>query len=222
MLSEKFDRMKDLIEIYQNEQIVSNYFQNEIQILKDKNDEKKQKIETKDKIIHKLIQDIQNEFGQPEQKYHNTKDESEAYINVYKYLIQEKYTAENGLTYSIKNKKATLLFDEIEESKEFIIPASINVNSVDYTVIKIFNSSLSKSKKVTFCNDSKLKTIGNNSFASSSIENISIPSEVTKIGHHSFWLCSKLQSIVFPKDSKIKKIGKHAFYYKIKYRFFYL
>ena len=58
--------MKDLIEIYQNEQTMSNYFQNEIQILKDKNDEKKQKIETKDKIIHKLIQDIQNEFGQSE------------------------------------------------------------------------------------------------------------------------------------------------------------
>lgn len=56
-----------------------------------------------------------------------------------------------------------------------------------------------------------VQIIGKLSFAESSIENIVIPSNVTKICQKAFYKCKKLKIFAFESNSKIITIGKDAF-----------
>lgn len=61
-------------------------------------------------------------------------------------------------------------------------------------------------------NDSKLESIGEESFYCSSLKQITIPSHVNRIGDSAFYSCKNLRKIEFAEKSNIKSIGKSAFY----------
>lgn len=89
-------------------------------------------------------------------------------------------------------------------SPEITFPSDVT-EIVDYAFME--NKS---TKKVDFESNSKLRKIGKCSFSHSSIESISIPSSVTKIGELAFFYC-ELNSIKFPKNSKLEIIEENAF-----------
>ena len=69
------------------------------------------------------------------------------------------------------------------------------------TLIKGLFRDCSSLETVTFASDSKLKTIGDNTFTGcSKLQNITIPESVTSLGTQAFYGCSRLRSIAIPKD----------------------
>ena len=68
-------------------------------------------------------------------------------------------------------------------------------------------------KTLTFADDSKLTTIGNEAFYNQNqLTTLSIPSSVVSIGDNTFYGCSNLQNVNFDTDSQLKTIGMYAFY----------
>ena len=66
---------------------------------------------------------------------------------------------------------------------------------------------------VTFGEDSKLESIGNDAFYDcSNLTSIEIPSSVTSIGFSAFNNCDALETVTFGEDSKLESIGNDAFY----------
>ena len=63
-----------------------------------------------------------------------------------------------------------------------------------------------------FADGSALSSIGSDVFASSGLENIEIPAEVTSIGEFAFNNCESLSSVTFAEGSRLSSIGDSAFY----------
>lgn len=61
--------------------------------------------------------------------------------------------------------------------------------------------------------DSKQEQINKNSFSHSSIEWITLPRILIKIGDEAFYACQNLSKIDIQTNSKLKFIGRHAFIY---------
>ncbi|KAK8887427.1 hypothetical protein M9Y10_038470 [Tritrichomonas musculus] len=61
--------------------------------------------------------------------------------------------------------------------------------------------------------DSRLHTIGDHAFSSSSITSISIPLHVRHIYDAAFYFCNKIQRFEIPLNSELEVIGKRAFLY---------
>lgn len=97
----------------------------------------------------------------------------------------------------------------------FIARKNIEVASIP-SFIKHISScafhSCSKLNKIEFPNDSKLESIGEESFYCSSLKQITIPSHVNRIGDSAFYSSKNLQKIEFAEKSNLKSIGKSAFY----------
>lgn len=64
-------------------------------------------------------------------------------------------------------------------------------------------------QNIKFSYKSKLKTIANNSFSRTPIENITILSNVTVIGVGAFSECYRLQHIEFLNESKLQTIQEY-------------
>lgn len=63
--------------------------------------------------------------------------------------------------------------------------------------------------------DSKLKSLNDNLFNSSSLKSIVIPSQVKQIGKFSFSYCKQFKQIEFSSKSKLKSICDDAFSYSL-------
>ncbi|KAK8842915.1 hypothetical protein M9Y10_025781 [Tritrichomonas musculus] len=127
----------------------------------------------------------------------------------------------NKIELSSKNNHFSLLDDKIligklltdnfdvvlcgcRDIKSVIIPSYIKrIGSYSFYMCKNI-------QKVEFASKSHLFSIGESAFAYSSIEKISIPSNVCRIEESAFVNCN-IKSIHFPSDSKLSFIGKNAF-----------
>lgn len=64
---------------------------------------------------------------------------------------------------------------------------------------------------ISFKNNSKLKTIGEQSFFMTALESVVIPSSVEEIMGYSFYGCWNLKSVTFYKESNLQIIEEHSF-----------
>ena len=112
-------------------------------------------------------------------------------------LVIPEDTTRIGAAISVKN---------FADVTEITIPA--NVTEIGSNAF-YGRSNLSK---VTFEENSQLKTIGNSAFSRySSLTEITIPASVTHIGENAFEGCHNLSKITFEENSQLKTIGSYAF-----------
>ena len=102
---------------------------------------------------------------------------------------------------------------EKEEYDIFILSCASIENYTFPSSIEIIdeNAFCSTLKSVTFPPDSKLRIIKKRAFSKTSIESISIPSNVTQICEKSFIFCKKLKNVEFQSNSNLEIIEKEAF-----------
>lgn len=124
-------------------------------------------------------------------------------------------------------------FKYLENSNEKIIVGRKSENEIEYNLIvfvcrDILNNTIivpsfieyidpfsfshcQKIQYVLFKNDSKLKSIGENAFAYSSIQEIKIPKNVEKIQLRTFYRCKQLKKVEFQENSELISIENEAF-----------
>ncbi|KAK8838471.1 beta-1,3-glucan linked protein [Tritrichomonas musculus] len=222
-LSEEFDVMKDIIQIFRKNPPKQN-----ISTLLDTNSSLKTKLHDKKNLLKnktiKYAQTIHHLFNNSgictswklqENKrslYQACHQENIKFVEL---LTKKEVIKEDGLTFVLNiEEKTAILFRNLSTKSEIFIPRTINYNSTDFIVTTISEGCFSNSKnikKIEFDSNSEVNLIDDYSFANSSLEEITIPSSVTKIGEGSFYLCNKLQNVCFLNDSKLKTIGKLAF-----------
>lgn len=66
-------------------------------------------------------------------------------------------------------------------------------------------------KRISFKDDSKLEVIGNNAFACSMLQSISIPRHVKIIDKEAFCDCLSLKIIEIQEDSELESFGMYIF-----------
>ena len=96
----------------------------------------------------------------------------------------------DNIIFTINDELKTSCIVRSDSTKEeILIPRSINHNSKEYDITGIFSIAFSGStiKSINFASDSKLQAIGLNVFLLSTIEDITIPSEVTDLKE---WWCN--------------------------------
>lgn len=116
-------------------------------------------------------------------------------------------------SYDEQNMTANVIGNNYIKGEVFI-PRSIIYQSQEFLIVNISKGSFKDSsdiKTVKFPSNSFIQTIEEESFAFSTIESISIPSQVKKIGEKSFYFCSKMKNIIIPNDSQLQVIEKEAF-----------
>ena len=98
---------------------------------------------------------------------------------------------------------------------DIIIPSSVTVNKIEYTITEIGYDSFyecTELTSITFPNDitGKLSLIDSRAFSGcSGLTIVKIPDTVVEIGRFAFTDCSNLKSVTFGKG--LKKVGWHAF-----------
>lgn len=98
--------------------------------------------------------------------------------------------------------------------KKINIPFSINYEMQNYTITAILDGAFKffdLIKTINFPENSKIQTIGKESFLKSSIETISIPSHVTQIGECAFLNCKSLRTVIFSENSELLTISRGLF-----------
>lgn len=90
--------------------------------------------------------------------------------------------------------------------RKVVFPSSIE-SIGDYSFSRCVNL-----RSVRFKKNSRLKTIGYQSFESTAIDSVDLPLTVEKIGKWAFCECRNLELVTFHEDSKLEIIGDGAFY----------
>lgn len=117
-------------------------------------------------------------------------------------------------------KEASISKCSSSSIKEIKIPLYIHHKSRKYTITGINHGAFMclKIKSIKFPSNSKIQLIDNYSLCGTSIESITIPTHVTKIGISAFSSCTKLKIVKFNDDSKLQVIEDNSFFgTKIKY-----
>ena len=220
MLSQEFDRMKDVIQLYKISIINNSFLSHKIDYLKTK---AKQKTKKLNKLTIKYGQIIHIFFkihctGFPLIYHKNEiKDSLENEDGHILEMLLGKRIIENDLIYTIneENKTAGVLRKSSNQSNIFI-PRSIKYEGEDFIITFIHTGAFKNSqstKSIQFSEDSDLQIIDKEAFCDTSITNVSIPSTVTQICEGAFSDCMDLESIHFSNDSKLRSIGKEAISY---------
>ena len=108
---------------------------------------------------------------------------------------------------------ATIIYSP-ESTGDIAIPKSITVDGLKYIISRIENGSFNFNydiKSILFPDDSELVSIGENSFADSSLQNILIPKSVTEIGKNAFSNCYQIRSFKFSPNSQLTSISESLF-----------
>lgn len=84
------------------------------------------------------------------------------------------------------------------------IPASVES-------IGDFSIGHEKLTSVTFAENSRLESIGENAFYGGAFEEIALPANLQTIGMNAFYGCSNLKKIIIPVDTKLNSIGYQPF-----------
>ena len=121
----------------------------------------------------------------------------------------------NGLSFELNSNDFTAkIINSPNAQGSIFIPRSIKHHKQEYVITKIGIGSFKSNKKITtitFPNNSELCTIDKCAFYNSTLTSIQIPSHVSSIGEHAFFLCFNLKEIIFTEDSELKSIDKDVF-----------
>lgn len=145
------------------------------------------------------------------------------------YFLSDEY----GVLYN-KDKTELYVYPSCCKAKDYVIPEGVEsfglafFNSENLTSVHIPSTVTSIDggggsmgafaycadlKKVTFAENSKVASIGQNAFAHTNISTINVPDNVTSIGDNALSYCTNLTSINIGKNSKLESIGANAFSY---------
>lgn len=216
-LSKEFDLMKDIIRLYRKTATCKLVWKNyELRKqLNQKNDLLHEKTSNYNHIIEILVNDekIKSHQGVKTALLNSCLTEN---INNFDLLTQQNIILIEGLLYILNEQEKTAgLFIKLSPNYEDIkVPRSINYEDDEFIVKFIMDNAFKDSrsiKKVTFAENSELISIGKCAFSNSSLENITIPSSVTKICEEAFSSCQYLIEFEFQEDSKLTLISKKAF-----------
>ena len=130
-----------------------------------------------------------------------------------KYKILMTETLVDGINYILYESENTAeVTSGTEYSGDIVIPASISVDGVDYSVTSIGERAFFWCSGLTSIEiPNSVTSIGESAFADcSGLTNIEIPNSVTSIGYAAFSGCSGLTSIKIPNS--VTSIGYGAFY----------
>lgn len=123
----------------------------------------------------------------------------------------------NCLSFDFDEEKQTAKVTGINSNVDpdyILIPRTVKHNEHEFLVTEISEGSFegSKSLKIVFFSpDTEVRVIGKNSFASSTIKRIIIPSTVDKICENAFFNCERLEKVSFPKNPQLKIISANSF-----------
>ena len=224
LLSQEFDIMKNLIQIYKKHipqrEISSLIIHNtELQSqIHQKRNKLNEKVQNNRQILHFIFTN-----GGLNDKTQFLKSK----INLFKAcqaenvqkvdILTRKKIVQNGVTFIINQQDRTAAVARSKEAKgNIFIPRSIEWDNSEYVVKSIsekafhFNGEI---KSVNFHSNSELQVICDNAFAESSIEEISIPSSVKEIGIFAFNFCESLEKVEFSEDSQLNSIKESTFSY---------
>jgi uncharacterized repeat protein (TIGR02543 family) len=121
-----------------------------------------------------------------------------------------------NLITKVKTAKVTNPYDNMMDkalnsvySGKISIPATIEYNGVEYTVVAIEAYAFQFNHVTSISLPNTITSIGVGAFESSSIKSIEFPNSVTTIGKMAFEHCSLLESVTFPNS--LYTIGEYTF-----------
>ena len=123
------------------------------------------------------------------------------------------YHEENGLFYTLVGDEAKIAYS-CDTAAMVEIPAEIVIGGTSYPVTEILDSAFmqcTKLRTLTFADGSSLTRIGELAFWYSSIETVTFPETLQRIGPSAFYNCTSLRSVNFP--ASLTTIGDSAFYH---------
>ena len=219
-LSQEFDRIKDLIEIFQQKTKKISYYNLRNKNLKQKVIERSKILTNEssnyEKIIEILIKKerliFQSTFSERKKELIEACEKGNInYVN----LQTSKKIEKNGYVYIFNETDKTVgLFSDKKLRSNVYVPRSIFYENEEYIITSILEGSFQNSQSIEtieFSDDSELKIIGRYAFSNSTLSKISIPNHVTKIEENAFSYCRSLQQVEFDENSEIKIIEKRAF-----------
>ena len=107
------------------------------------------------------------------------------------------------------------LFNSNENVSELNIPRTVQHENTEYLITSIsgINANTKRNiERINFTEDSAIKTIYNYAFSNSNIEEILIPSKVSKICEGAFSCCLYLAKVEIPPNSNLQTIESNVFY----------
>lgn len=117
----------------------------------------------------------------------------------------------NNISYELGEDEATVVGYETMPSGELIIPESITIQGIDYTVTKIADNAFVNCNEITSINlPNTIVEFGKLVFANNTrLESIDMPDELKKMGESTFQGCTTLTSIVISEG--LKQMGRSTF-----------
>ncbi|KAK8880602.1 hypothetical protein M9Y10_003282 [Tritrichomonas musculus] len=115
--------------------------------------------------------------------------------------------------FNLSNRRA-IFKGCIMDVDHILIPKSVKRGLLEYAVTEISEKAFENSGTIQtaqFPDDSLLRIIGSSSFASSVIQNITIPASVIEICPFAFNECKHLSKVLFAANSNLSIIGKASF-----------
>lgn len=220
-LSDEFDRMKDLIQLYRMHQpdFIQNRSLHYRQLILSKMEKLKLDLSKEkdnwEKNIDSLIQNNQNFafLNDPTIKsdLHMSCIKSE---NIFVYLLTRPQVPYDDISYVIDTKsKQSGIFNGAYAKGDYLFPKSIIVeNQEEFPLTNIYPDCFVEAElnSIEFPLDSELRTIYNYAFSRSAIKRIKFPSSLICIKEGAF-SNTNLEEIEFPENSKLEVIEKMAF-----------
>ena len=117
-----------------------------------------------------------------------------------------------GINYAINIEDKTACAISLK-NPYVIIPRSIVYQSQEYIITNIIKHIFKYSdiKSIKISSDSNLQIFNDDAFSNSMIRTITFPTQVEKIGKHSFASCNFLKRVEIQNDSKPQSIEKEIF-----------
>lgn len=214
-LSKEFDQMKDIIQMYINNDIILKNQKLREQLIQ-KSENFDQQNSNYDYIIESLFSndDIDSLSKVKYMLFNSCMNED---VKIIDKLTKKKFIIENDLLYILNEKKKTAgLLGSLSSMAIIIIPRSVIYEGDEFIINKIIENSFKKSNKIDtieFAEDSELISIGKEAFSQSSLQSISIPSSVIEICENAFSNCRNLTNCKFTNElnSNLIVIKKYAF-----------
>lgn len=121
---------------------------------------------------------------------------------------------ESGLSFELNTTDFTASLISSPKAKgEIFIPRKISYDNQDYVIKSIKDGSFKGNDKiriVKFAEDSEITSLGEETFAVSSLISIEIPQQVTQLTKYLFNNCKYLKTITIPQNSLIKTIDAYS------------
>ena len=201
-LSEEFDLMKDLVQMYQ--QLTPK--------MTDPKQQFDQNIQDYKQIIDIFCKIPEITDNLKINTYKLNYDFRNKDIEYIKLFINQK-VEQNGILYVLNKDSLTAgIIGHTKKDVDIFIPRSIQHQSNEYIVTVIHKYSFENfNKSIKIADDSLLQIIDDESFYGADIKDIKIPTKVKKIGKKAFMKCRRLKTVTFSDNSELEIIDENAF-----------